>query len=75
MGFIVWADEDAKPEMEGGCSHGEIIRGNEAALAAQHREEVSPALGDLGTEVDDRDCEDQGVNFGPAAGGAGCSVR
>jgi len=75
MGFVPRADEHTKPEMERGCGNGKIICGNEAALAAQCREEVSPALGDLGPELDDRDSRDQGSDFGAAARGAGWALR
>ncbi len=67
MGLIVGADEDTEAEMESGRGYGTVVCGDETTLAMQDREQISPALGDLRTELDDRDSRDEGVDLGPAA--------
>jgi hypothetical protein len=70
MGFVSGADEHAKPEVRGCGGDGKVVGRNEPALSGQGREEVGPALGDLGTELDDRDPGDEAIDLGAPGGSA-----
>ncbi len=72
MVLIVGANENTEAEMESGRGNGKVVCGDETALAMQDREQISPALGDLRTELDDRDYRDEGVDLGTPAR---CPVR
>ena len=75
MGLVVGTDEGAEAKMESSRGNREVIRRNKAAFAAEGREQVGSALGDLRAKGDDRDSREEGTDLGAAAGGASWCIR
>jgi len=74
MRFVARTDQHAKPKVDRSGGDGKVVRRDEPALPRQHREEVRPALGDLGAELDDRDSGDEGIDLRAPGGSAGRAV-
>ncbi len=66
MGLISGADEHTISEMGGSRSNEKVIGRNESALSGENREQFSPALGDLGAKMNDRDSRKEGIDLGSA---------
>lgn len=68
------ADEHTEAKVEGGRRNRKVVGRDEAALSAERREQLSPALGDLATKLDSRHSRKEGIYLGTASRCAGWCV-